>query len=634
MARLLLLLTVMSLALQTALAGLGESVADFRLPDYHGQQRALSELAGPRGTVLVFLGVECPLAKLYAPRLAHLAAQYEARGVRFIALDSNRQDLPTEMGHYAQRHGLKFPFLKDLQNEIADRLGAQRTPEVFLLDHELRLRYRGRIDDQYQPGVQGARAKQEDLKQALEDLLADRPIRQPTTEAVGCLIGREPKQPARPPAGEPVTWSKQIAPIFQRHCQDCHRPGEIGPMPLLTYQDIQGWEEMIREVVSQGRMPPWHANPQYGQFANDLRLSDEEKKLIFAWLDQQAPEGNPADLPPPVNFPEGWHIPPPDQIVYMSAEPFSVPAEGTVEYQWFVADPGFREDRWVKAAECRPGNRAVVHHVTVYYKPPGVPFSLRTGRRINLLAGYAPGKVHYVPIAGTAFYLPAGTQLIFEMHYTPNGTPQTDRSSIGLVFARPEEVEKQIYCVMNANDRFAIPPGADDYPVESSYMIDEDSLLYFMSPHMHLRGKSFRFDLIHPAGRRETLLDVPRFEFGWQTNYFLAEPKLLPKGSIVHCTAHFDNSEHNPANPDPRATVRWGDQTWEEMMIGTIAIAPVHQNLRTGLGPGPRTFDPSQWWYPQYTVALVLAGILAASVAGGSLAWRFRRRQSTRPLSL
>jgi peroxiredoxin/mono/diheme cytochrome c family protein len=615
------LLIVMALP-RVALAGLGESVADFRLPDYHGQQRALSELAGPRGTVLVFLGVECPLAKLYAPRLAHLAAQYEARGVRFIALDSNRQDLPTEMGHYAQRHGLKFPFLKDLQNEIADRLGAQRTPEVFLLDHELRLRYRGRIDDQYQPGVQGARAKQEDLKQALEDLLADRPIRQPTTEAVGCLIGREPKQPARPPVGEPVTWSKQIAPIFQRHCQDCHRPGEIGPMPLLTYQDIQGWEEMIREVVSQGRMPPWHANPQYGQFANDLRLSDEEKKLIFAWLDQQAPEGNPADLPPPVNFPEGWHIPPPDQIVYMSAEPFSVPAEGTVEYQWFVADPGFREDRWVKAAECRPGNRAVVHHVTVYYKPPGVPFDLRFGTRMNLLGGYTPGRTtDKMAWGGLAFYLPAGTKLVFEVHYTPNGTPQTDRSYVGLVFADPGEVEKQLHCVLAANDNFQIPPRADNYEVRSEYHFDEDSYLYSMAPHMHLRGKSFRFELIRPGSKSEILLDIPRYDFNWRTEYPLLEPIFIPAGSVMRCTAHFDNSESNPANPDPDATVRWGDQVWEEMMIGGFAIAPANQDLRRGIGVPPRLSDPSQWWRTRYW-GYLLIGVVAI---GALLLWTSRR---------
>jgi hypothetical protein len=300
-----------------------------------------------------------------------------------------------------------------------------------------------------------------------------------------------------------------------------------------------------------------------------------------------------------------------------------------VEYQWFVADPGFQEDRWVKAAECRPGNRAVVHHVTVYYKPPGVPFSLRTGKRINLLAGYAPGKVHYVPLPGLAFYLPAGTQLIFEMHYTPNGTAQEDRSSIGLVFARPEEVEKQLYCVLNANDRFEIPPRAENYQVESSYRIDEDSILYFLSAHMHLRGKSFRFDLIDPRGKRETLLDIPRFEFGWQTNYMLAEPKPVPAGSVIHCTAHFDNSENNPANPDPSATVRWGNQTWEEMMIGSLAIAPANQDLRKGLGVGPRSFDPSEWWYPQYTMLLAAFGAAGIALAGGSIWLGWRRRSGS-----
>jgi hypothetical protein len=484
------------------------------------------------------------------------------------------------------------------------------------------------VDDQYQPGIQAARARRHDLKQALEELLAGKAVSQPRTPAAGCLIGRMPRTPERPD-GEPITWCNQISRIFQKHCQECHRPGEIGPMPFLSYADVQGWEAMIGEVVAQGRMPPWHANPQYGQFVNDIRLSDEEKALVAAWVAAGAPEGDRRDLPEPVNYPEGWHIPPPDQVVYMSDKPFTVPAEGTVAYQWFEADPGWREDRWVKAAECRPGNRAVVHHVTVYYKPPGVPFGLKLGRRINLLSGYAPGKVEVnSEYQGRAFFLPAGTRLLFEMHYTPNGTVQQDRSAIGLLFARPEEVEKQMHCVLCGNDAFAIPPRARDYRVESFYTFDEDSLLYSMSPHMHLRGKSFRFDLITPGGKRETLLDVPRFEFGWQTNYQLVEPKRVPRGSTLHCVAHFDNSDENPFNPNPETVVRWGDQSWEEMMIGAFAIAPLNQDLRRGIGVPPRAFDPSQWWYPQYT--LLLALVSAGAALGGAITcWRhFRPRIS------
>jgi peroxiredoxin len=598
-------------------------IADFALRDIHGRQVALADAAGQRLTVVVFLGVECPLARLYAPRLVELASAYRDRGVAWVAIDSNRQDALSEMGHYAREFQLPFPLLKDDDNAIADAFAAQRTPEVFVLDAERMVRYHGRIDDQYQPGLSGARARRDDLRRALDELLAGKPVSVPETPLAGCLIGR---RPSRPPLDNPtITWTRDVARLFQSHCQDCHRPGEIGPMPLLTYQDVQGWEPMIREVVSQGRMPPWHANPEVGHFVNDVSLSQADKQTILDWIDQGIPEGDPAHAPPPATFPEGWHITQPDQVVYMSEQPFAVPAEGIVEYKWFVADPGFKEDRWIKAAECRPGNRAVVHHVTVYYKPPGVPFDLRIGRRVNLLAGYAPGKIHYTPLPGLAFYLPAGTQLVFEMHYTPNGSPQEDRSSIGLVFAKPEEVEKQLYCVMNANDQFSIPPGVDNHRVDAAYEIDEDSLLYFMSPHMHLRGKSFRFDVVYPGGARETLLDIPRFDFGWQTNYILAEPKRLPKGSRVLCAAHYDNSAENLANPDPTATIRWGDQTWEEMMIGTIAIAPVDQDLRRGLGVPKRSFDPSQWWYPQYTL-LALGACLLALLASLYAGWRWLRR--------
>jgi peroxiredoxin/mono/diheme cytochrome c family protein len=602
----------------------GERVEEFHLRDLQGRERALSELSGERLTVLLFLGVECPLANLYAPRLTELATEFESQGVRLVGIDSNRQDTPQEVSQYAARHHFPFPLLKDLNNVVADALGAERTPEAYVLDAAGTIRYRGRIDDQYRPGIAGARVQQRDLRAAIEALLqgADPPTAR--TTAPGCWIGRISKTPPAP-TGEPVTWSRQIAPIFQAHCQECHRPGEIGPMSFLSYPEVQGWEAMIAEVVAEGRMPPWHASPEHGEFVNDIRLSSAERELIAEWVRQGAPEGDPAEAPPPQAFPQGWTIPNPDQIVYMSDKPFVVPAEGAVEYQWFEADPGFTEDKWIKAAECRPGNRAVVHHVTVYYKPPGVPFRLQLGKRINLLSGYAPGKVQvHSKYQGRAFFVPAGSTLLFEMHYTPNGTVQEDRSSIGLMFARPDEVEKQMYCVLCGNDSFSIPPGSANFRVDSSYRFDEDSILYSLSPHMHVRGKSFRFDLISPDGRREILLDVPRFEFGWQTNYQFVEPRAVPRGSVMQCVAHYDNSADNPFNPDPNKTIRWGDQSWDEMMIGSFAIAPANQDLRRGVGVGPRSFDPSFWWYPQYTLAIAAA----LALVGMTLAlvwWRGRK---------
>ena len=603
------------------------TIADFTLRDYRGRQWSLRGLAGRRLVVVAFLGTECPLAKLYATRLRELSTQYESRGVSFLGIVSNRQDSLTEILHYARVHGITFPVLKDTGNQVADQFAAERTPEVFVLDEQRRVRYRGRIDDQFEIGVQRAAPSHRDLQQAIDDLLAGRDVSTPRTIAPGCRIGRV-LQPPLAPAAEPVTWSQQVAGIFQRHCQECHRPGEIAPFPLMTYADVQGWEEMIREVVEQERMPPWGADPHFGDFVNDVRLRDDEKRRILDWIAQGAPEGDPAQAPAPVAFPTGWHIAAePDQVVYIGERPFTVPATGPIEYQWFEVDPGFTEDKWVKAAEARPDNRAVVHHVTVYFKPPGAnTYNLNLRKRINLLAGYAPGKTAVnSPDMGIAFFLPAGTKFLFEMHYTATGSVEQDRSSLGLLFAKPSEVRKQVNCVLIANDQFAIPPHDPNYEVRSEYTVDEDSLLISLSPHMHLRGKSFLYEVLYPDGLRETLLSVPRFDFNWQNNYQFRDWKRLPKGSRVICTAHFDNSAENLANPDPNDTVRWGDQTWEEMMIGSIAIAPADQDIARGIGVPPRLVDPSLGLRRFPTWGWLIVGAAGMTVVLGALGMLWRQ---------
>lgn len=597
-------------------------IEDFTLHDYLGQPRSLDDWAEHPVMVVVFIGVDCPLAKLYGPRLAELYDEFAPQGVAFLAVGSNRQDSLTELLNFARLHGWAFPVFNDPGNVVADTFGAARTPEAFVLDAQRVIRYRGRIDDQYGfadgVGYQRAAPQRRDLALAIEQVLAGEPVAEPLTRAVGCLIGRE--RPVHEDA--PVTWSNQIVRIFQHRCQECHRPGQIAPFSLINYEDVLGWEAMIREVVEHQRMPPWGADPHYGTFANDMRLSDEEKQLIYDWVDHGAPEGDPADLPPPRTFSDGWQIPEPHQVVYMSEQPFTVPADGVVEYQWFYVDTGFEEDKWVMAAECRPGNAAVVHHVTVYYKPPGGNWDLRLNDRINLLCGYTPGKTPVnSPYQGACFFLPAGTELAFEMHYTPIGTVQQDRSMIGLVFADPATVTKQVTCVMAANTEFVIPPGEPNHIVQSSYTFDEDSLIYCLTPHMHLRGRSFRFEALYPDGRREILLNVPRFDFNWQTNYALDRALRVPKGTEIRCTARFDNSADNPLNPDPTATVYWGDQTWEEMMIGTLAVAPADQDLSR---EAPRIYINRR--SPWIAVSL-LAGVLMAGGGAVAAARRIVRRR-------
>lgn len=616
-------------------AGIGSQFAGFTLRDFRGAEHSYEALtADSQLVVVIFLGTECPLAKVYAPRLGRLAEEYRDRGVTFIGINANRQDSNTEILHYARVHQINFPVLKDVGNEVADSFDAERTPEVFVLDPQRKIRYRGAIDDQYGVGVTRDHVNQEYLRNALNELLAGQPVSVPLTAAPGCWIGRVRETN---PAGD-VTWSNQISRLFQKHCQSCHRPGQIGPFPLLEYDDVLGWGDMIREVVEQERMPPWHADRRYGHFINDARMTEEEKELIYQWVADGQPEGDPAELPPPREFVDGWDIPDPDQVVYMSDEPFTVPAEGIIEYQWFEVDPGFTEDKWVKAVECRPGNSAVVHHVTVYFKPPGfLNWNLKLGDRINLLGGFSPGKrpVEHPGWQGMARYLPAGTKLIFEMHYTPNGTVQTDRSSIALSFADPAEVKKQLSVVVVADTEFEIPPHEAAHRVEADYTFDEDSLLYAMSPHMHLRGSEFRFEAFYPNGDREILLDVPNFDFNWQTYYQLVDPKPIPKGTRVHCVAHFDNSAENLANPDPTATVRWGDQTWEEMMLGAMAIAPADQDVAASGGTDIRNYNAGAWTITEaVTTAAGLSTVLVLCVAGVIIRRRRQGHGETRSLPI
>jgi len=556
---------------------IGRQIADFKLRDHWGKEHQLSQLGDRKAVVVVFLGTECPLARLYAPRLAELAKEYEPRGVAFLGVDSNQQDSIQELATFARVNALSFPLLKDVGNEVADQFGALRTPEVFVLDGQRTVRYWGRIDDQYgfQTGVgfQRPEPSRRDLAVAIDELLAGEPVSQPVTTAMGCHIGRI----RLAKADSSVTYSNQIARILQNRCVECHRPGEVAPFALQQYDDVVGWGEMIREVVHEGRMPPWSASAESGPFVNDPQLTDEEKQLIDQWVENGCPQGSISDLPEPRQFIDGWNIPQPDQVVHMSAKPFNVPAEGVVEYQYFEADPRWTEDKWVKSAEARPGNRSVVHHIIVFIKPPGGRSRVALGPQgfgpTDLLAGFAPGSLPLHAYSGMARHVPAGSKLVFQMHYTPNGQAQQDRSYLGLIFADEKDVTHDVRSGFAANLAFKIPAGASNHQVTSSRKFRRDTLLLSMMPHMHLRGKSFHYEAIYPDGRRETLLDVPRYDFNWQLSYVFPEPKLLPKGTELHCTAHFDNSAANLANPDPTKTVTWGDQTWEEMMIGWFISA-------------------------------------------------------------
>lgn len=540
-------------------SSLGRQVQDFTLRDIQGKERSLRDY-NSQAVVLVFLGTDCPLAKLYAPRLQAIYERFRERGATVIAINANSQDSLGKVAAHARSHGLTFPVLKDLDQRVADALGAERTPEAFLLDQERIVRYHGRIDDQYSVGTQRPKPTREDLAVALEQLLAGQPIAVAATEAPGCHLGRESK---KVPTGD-ITYHKHVAPILNQRCVSCHRDGEIAPFPLGRFEDLQGWGPTIAEVVRNRRMPPWNANPEFGHFRNDARLTDAEQATLLTWIDNGMPAGNPADSPPPPRFTTGWRIPEPDQVISIRETPVEIPAEGTVPYQYFEVDPGFTEDKFVYAAEARPDNRAVVHHIIAFIKAPGDD----DFRRRGILVGYAPGSLAMNYTGGLVKMIPAGSKLVFEMHYTANGAQQKDRSYIGLKFLDKSQVTKVVRNGAVMTHRFEIPPHAENHRVQAEQTMPRDALLLSLTPHMHVRGKSFRYEATYPDGRREVLLDVPRYDFNWQLSYAFSEPKRLPRGTRLTCEAVYDNSESNLANPDPSKPVRWGDQSWEEMMIG------------------------------------------------------------------
>lgn len=533
----------------------------------------LSELLQKNKAVaLIFMGVECVINNQFVPVLIELHKEYAGKGIALVGVNANSQDSRESVAAHARRSAIPFPIVKDAGNKVADQLGARRTPEAFVVDRTFAIRYQGRIDDQFGIGyARPGKPTRRDLAVALDEILAGKAVSVPRTEVAGCCIGRVGK----PKADGRITYAKQISRILQKNCQECHRPGQIAPMSLLSFEDALSWSDTIREVISEGRMPPWYADPRYGKFSNDRRLSPQDKETLLAWIDNRTPRGDDKDLPPPRRFPEGWKIGTPDLIVEMPT-PYEVPAKASpdgIPYQYIEVDPGIKEDRWVQRAEIIPGAPSVVHHSVVFVLRPGDNFNYDS---INapgaVLCGTAPGEMPLDLPEGLAKKIPAGSKLVFQMHYTPNGKAQRDQTSVGMVFAK-KPPRHRVITIPIYNQRFlwrldSVPAGVENYQMESEHVFGHDAHLLNFMPHMHLRGKDFLYEAIYPDGKKETLLSVPRYDFNWQSIYRLAEPLAMPKGTRLHCIAHFDNSAKNPNNPDPKKDAYWGWQTWDEMMTG------------------------------------------------------------------
>jgi hypothetical protein len=394
-------------------------------------------------------------------------------------------------------------------------------------------------------------------------------------------------------APAPPTFSRDVAPIVYRHCVSCHRPGEAAPMSLLTYESARPWAAAIARKVGDGSMPPWHADGAPGVFANERLLTTAEKDTLTSWSASGAAQGDPTDLPPAPVFTDGWQIGQPD-VVFEMPDAYTVPAAGTIEYEYFYVPTNFTSSQWLEAIEVRPGNRAVVHHVLVYYAaPPDTTASVPTlrpnrehsripssGRRgasppqrlpgqKQLIATYAPGTSPQVFKPGAALRLPPGGTIELQMHYTPSGTAVSDRTRVGMRFAKAAPAD-EIRASQFVNAVFTIPAGAESHEVTTDVEFLQDATVWGLFPHTHLRGKRWRYTLQLPDGQMRELLSVSKYDFNWQTYYMFTAPVQVPRGSKIISTAWYDNSAANRANPDPSGPVRWGDQTWEEMQYTGI----------------------------------------------------------------
>ena len=415
------------------------------------------------------------------------------------------------------------------------------------------------------------------------------------------------------------TFAKDIAPILYKNCTGCHRPGEVAPMSLLTYDEVRPYAKEIRNKVVAGIMPPWHADRAHGKFANERGLSDQEKAVIQRWANNGAPRGEAGDLPPQPKYTDGWTLGRPDAVVSMPVD-YKVPSDGFVEYQYFEIPTNFTEDKWVQSVEIRPGARDVVHHVIVTMRPPkpearpaGFKFAEGMdiprgetgssdangshGRGQNLfprpqrlgafIGGFAPGTGPFTFEPGTAMMVRAGSTIVLQMHYTPSGKETTDRTKVGFIFAK-QAPEREMRLGTLINGQFTIPAGAADHVVKAEMTTSADVTLRSLLPHTHLRGKSWEYTATYPDGRTDVLLSVPKYDFNWQTEYVFAQPLKLPKGTTIRAVAHYDNSAANKDNPDPSADVAWGDQTWEEMMFTAFVYS------LDGVAPGTVVAQPSR----------------------------------------
>lgn len=534
-----------------------------------GARHSLRAISGEKATVIFFASTECPVALAYQQELAHLVPSLKAQGVALVAVDSNYTNTAKKIDEHRIASKLPYPMYQDTNGTLVSALDATRSSEVALLDTRGTVAYQGRIDDRFAIAVRRPRATTHELLAAIDATIAGKPVSVARTEASGCFISR----PQTAKKGTSVTYAKDVAPIIDRYCVSCHQPGQAGPMALQTHEQVAAWSRTIVEVLRQNRMPPSRLappDPRYGEFVGMPEPTAQDIETIARWVEAGTPRGDPTKRPVTrvSAKTDTWLIGKPDLVVTMP-KAFNVPAHGVVDYQYYEILSYTGEERWVEAIEIKPGVRSVAHHANVYMAQPDLlTVGFESGER---WASFAPGRPPTTFPAGVARRLPKGAKLTLEMHYTPDGVAREDRTQIGIRFARTpprHEARNVPLGVLN----FQIPPHAPNHEVVATYTLKADGKIASFTPHMHDRGKDFRYEAILPDGTTRTLLSVPKYDFKWQFVYVPKQMIALPKGTVLRAIAHYDNSASNPRNPDPTKTVTFGLQTYEEMMFGFVDV--------------------------------------------------------------
>lgn len=574
--------------LKPADVGVGRLIPDLAFTDLDGRAGRLSDFRSAGALVIALTSTSCPVTRKFTPTLARLEKEFAAQGVAFLFVNPTATDAPAEIRAAIAEHRIAGRMVHDRGQSLVNALGAHTTTEVFVLDAARTLVFRGAVDDQYGLAYALDAPRENFLRDALVAILCGKIPLVTATDAPGCTLDLPLAAAAWPTAPTAVaadtssaTYHNRISRIVQNNCVECHRDGGVGPFSLATYDDVRSHSGMMRKQIGRGAMPPWFAAPpapgETSHWKNDRSLSAADKSDLLAWLGSTEKSlGNPADAPLPRVFPAGWAIGTPDAVLEFPRA-VAIKAEGVMPYQTVRVETTFTEDKWVQAYEVQPTAREVVHHVIVKVRAPSTKPRLDAkGREINddderdgFFAAYVPGNNHAIFPPGFAKKIPAGATVIFQMHYTPNGKATSDRTKLGLVFATapPRHV---IHVAGISNHRLNIPPGAANHPETAALTVPTDTTILSFLPHMHVRGKAARYEAILPDGTRQRLLDVPAYDFNWQLQYKLAEPLTLPRGTRLVYTAWYDNSTGNPANPDPTKTVRWGPQTFDEMMLGYV----------------------------------------------------------------